>query len=253
MEKIDCVVIGTVPFFAPFTVIAGSFAKWLTTQLLLGLYGLGAAKQSRHFNPQSSAVVFERECSIGGTLADHRLYPDITANSLFGTYEYPDFPMDSEVFGVKKNEHVPGAVLNAYYKAYAAEFGITPLIRFNTKVLVAEHIETEKGGWELTILNSETNVEAKLFTRRLVVASGQTSEAFVPNFEGQVIFAGPIFHVFGGTKFTWDAVYQYASAGAKVNWVIRSSGYGPCWMSSPWVTPLKRWIEQLASPRFIIP
>ncbi|KAG4420314.1 hypothetical protein IFR04_006520 [Cadophora malorum] len=245
MEKVDCVVIGT------------------------GLYGLGAAKQFRHFNPQSSLVVFERESSIGGTWADHRLYPGIAANNLFGTYEYPDFPMDFEVFGVKKNEHIPGAVLNAYHKAYATEFGITPLIRFTTKVLVAEHMEIEEGGWELTVLNSETNVETKLYTRRLIVATGQTSEAFVPHFDGQETFGGPIFHgkdwplyadtikkgttitVFGGTKFAWDAVYQYASAGARVNWVIRASGHGPCWISSPWVTPLKRWIEQLANIRVL--
>lgn len=147
--------------------------------------------------------------------------------------------MDFEVFGVKKNEHIPGAVLNAYHKAYATEFGITPLIRFTTKVLVAEHMGIEEGGWELTVLNSETNVETKLYTRRLIVATGQTSEAFVPHFDGQETFGGPIFHgkdwplyadtikkgttitVFGGTKFAWDAVYQYASAGARVNWVIR--------------------------------
>lgn len=183
--------------------------------------------------------MFERESSIGGTWADHRLYPGITANNLVGTYEYPDFPMDYEVFGVKKNEHIPGAVLNAYHKAYAAKFGITPLIRFNTKVLVAEHMETEEGGWKLTTVNSETNAESQLFTRRLIVATGQTSEAFVPHFDGQETFGYPIFHgkdwplhthtlnketsitVFGGSKFAWDAVYQYASAGAKVNWVIR--------------------------------
>ncbi|KAI9172671.1 LOW QUALITY PROTEIN: FAD/NAD(P)-binding domain-containing protein [Paramyrothecium foliicola] len=212
---VDCVVIGT------------------------GLYGLGAAKQFRHFNPQSSLVVFERESSIGGTWADQRLYPGITANNLLGTYEYPDFPMHPEVFGVKKNEHIPGAVLNAYHKAYAAKFGITPLVRFNTKVQVAEHMETEDGGWELTTLNSKTNVEAKIFTRRLIVATGQTSEPFLPHFDGEETFGGPIFHVkdwplytdtikkettitvFGGRKFNWDAVYQYASAGAKVNWVIR--------------------------------
>lgn len=222
-----------------FTAIAGSLAKWLTTRFLLGLYGLGAAKQFRHFNPLSTLVIFERDSSVGGTWADHRLYPGIMANNLWGTYQYPDFPMDFELFGVKKNEHIPGAVLNAYHKAYAAKFGIAPLIRFNTKVLVAEHMETGEGGWELTVLSSETNVEAKLFTRRLIVATGQTSEAFIPHIDGQEAFGGPIFHgkdwplcahtikkettitVFGGSKFTWDAVYQYASAGAKVHWVIR--------------------------------
>ncbi|KAH7324221.1 hypothetical protein B0I35DRAFT_158238 [Stachybotrys elegans] len=245
MEKVDCVVIGT------------------------GLYGMAAAKQYHALNPQSSLVVFERDSSVGGTWSDHRLYPGITANNLLGGLEYPDFPLDPETFGAKKNEHIPGAALNAYFKAVADKFGITPLIRFNTKVLVAEHQETEEGGWELTTLNSVTNVETKLYTRRLIVGTGQTSEPFVPHFEGQETFGRPIFHgkdwpkyadtlnkdtnitVFGGSKFAWDAVYQYASAGAKVNWVIRSSGHGPCWMSSSWVTPFSRWIEELANTRVL--
>lgn len=146
--------------------------------------------------------------------------------------------MDSATFGVEHNEHIPGEVVNAYLKAYAVKFGIVELIRFQTKVIVAEHQETAEGGWILTVANSKQE-ESKVFARRLILATGLTSDAFLPRFEGQETFGGRIFHskdflqnndtlettksvtVFGATKFAWDAVYAYAMAGVTVNWVIR--------------------------------
>lgn len=146
--------------------------------------------------------------------------------------------MDSETFGVKPLEYIPGAVLHAYLEAYAANFGIDNLIRFNSKVTVAEHQDTKEGGWTLTVVGPDRK-ETKVFARKLIVASGLTSEAFLPRFEGQETFGGKVFHgrdflqnrdtikegntvtILGGTKLAWDAVYAYATAGVKVNWVIR--------------------------------
>lgn len=203
-----------------------------------GWYGLAGAKQYHCTHPEDSLAVFESESSLGGTWADHRLYPGLRSNNLLGTYEYPDFPMDTATFGVKTDEHVPGEVINIYLKAYATKFALADKIRFWTKVVVAEHQDTAEGGWVLTVVDSEQH-ESKVFARRLIIASGLTSEAFLPHFEGQEAFGGKIFHskdfeansdtlqkaksvtVFGATKFSWDAVYAYATAGVEVNWVIR--------------------------------
>ena len=128
--------------------------------------------------------------------------------------------------------------------------------------------------------------ESTISTRRLVVATGLVSEPFMPHIKGQEVFGRPLFHskdflkyagnpidtektkrvtVFGGSKSAWDAVYAYGTAGVKVDWVIRgrtihnaphriivllicaASGHGPCWMAPSYVTPFKRWIEQLVS------
>ncbi|RYP90683.1 hypothetical protein DL770_003221 [Monosporascus sp. CRB-9-2] len=185
-----------------------------------------------------------------------------------GTFEYPDFPMESSVFNVKPREHIPGEVVTTYLKAYADEFGISDLFRPESKVVVAEHQDTEEGGWILTVAKPD-QTNTKIYARRLILASGLTSDAFIPHFAGQESFKGRIFHskffpqnrdtletaksvtVFGGTKFAWDAVYSYATRGVKVNWVIRSSGHGPAWISPPFVTPLKKWIEKLANTRFL--
>jgi cation diffusion facilitator CzcD-associated flavoprotein CzcO len=153
--------------------------------------------------------------------------------------------MDSGTFAVKKGEHMTGGAINAYLKAYAKEFGIADLIHLNTKVIVAEHQEgTASGGWVLTVASPNDKDDAKVFAhqvfaRRLILATGLTSEAFLPHFEGEEKFGGPIFHgkgfqqhrdtletaksvtVLGGSKLCWDAVYAYATAGVQVDWVIR--------------------------------
>lgn len=128
--------------------------------------------------------------------------------------------------------------------------------------------------------------ETTISARRLIVATGLVSEPFMPHIKGQEVFGRPLFHskeflkyagnpidtektkrvtVFGGSKSAWDAVYAYGTAGVKVDWVIRGtivrkapcmmtvlltmteSGHGPCWMAPSYVTPFKRWIEQLVS------
>jgi cation diffusion facilitator CzcD-associated flavoprotein CzcO len=161
---------------------------------------------------------------------------------MLGTYEYPDFPMDTETFGVKPGEHIPGTVLHEYLTKFAEKFDILDKIRFSTKVISAEHQEGSDGGWILTVQHAtdSSSEETKIMARKLIVATGLTSEAFLPDFAGQETFGVPIFHgskdfpqhadtiktaktvtVFGGTKSAWDAVYAYATQGVKVNWVIR--------------------------------
>ncbi|KAI0859203.1 hypothetical protein F4860DRAFT_483455 [Xylaria cubensis] len=243
MEDFDCVVVGA------------------------GWYGLAAARQFHFTQPDRSLAIYDSQSSLGGTWADERLYPGLKSNNILGTYEYPGFPMSSDRFDVKPGEHMSGQAINAYLKAYAKQNGISGFIQLHTKVLTAEHRETENGGWILTLTASYPSATRRVFAKRLIVATGLTSEAFLPHFDGQELFGGRIFHgkyfqqnsdtlktakavtVFGATKFAWDAVYAYATAGVKVNWVIRSSGHGPCWIAPSYVTPLKKWIEKLANLR----
>ncbi|KAJ8121622.1 hypothetical protein O1611_g10054 [Lasiodiplodia mahajangana] len=227
MENFDCVVIGA------------------------GWYGLAAAGQFHATQPDRSLAVYDGQSSLGGTWADERLYPGLKSNNLLGTYEYPGFPMSPERFDVKVGQHMSGQAINTYLKAYAKESGVSDLIHLNTKVVSAEHQETKDGGWVLTLDAPGPGATKKVFAKQLILATGLTSEPFLPHFEGQEVFGGRIFHgkdfqqnsdtlktakavtVFGATKFAWDAAYAYATSGVKVNWVIRSSGHGPCWMAPP--------------------
>jgi len=189
------------------------------------------------------------EKSIGGTWAKERLYPSLKSNNMLGTYEYSDFPMDEATYGVKPGEHIPGPVVHRYLTNYAQHFGFYNQIRFQTKVVSAEH--QTGGGWLLTcteaVKDKTTHENSLIFTSKLIVAGGLTSEPILPNFPGEETFQAPLFHnkdlgeradlintcknvcILGATKSAWDAAYSYASKGVKVEMIIRESGHGPSW------------------------
>lgn len=228
------------------------------------------AKTFHQLQPQKTLVIVDSSSSLGGTWASERIYPGLKTNNQLGTYEFPDFPMSTDVFGVKPGEHIPGRVVHNYLEKVAENFHIADKIRYSTRVVSAEHKTST--GWLVKSVSrgedaSSRAIETRVLAKKLVVASGLTSEPFLPQFDGQSSFGKPIFHgkdfaqhadtvetakrvtVFGGTKTGWDAVYAHASKGVHVDWIIRASGHGPSWMSPPFVTPLKKWLEKLVMTR----
>ncbi|KAM0322169.1 hypothetical protein ACHAQA_009658 [Verticillium albo-atrum] len=232
-----------------------------------GWFGLAVAKTHHQLHPDSSLAVLELSSTIGGVWAEHRLYPGLKSNNMLGTYEYPDFPMDTETFGVKPGQFIPGPVVHRYLTKYAERFDILGRVRCEHKVISAE--KQPGGGWLLTVQATKDVVESQILAKKLVLATGLTSEAFLPEFDGQETFGAPIFHVkdfaqnaytletassvtvFGGTKSAWDMVYAHATKNVKVDWVIRETGHGPAWMAPPYVTPAKKWLEKLVHTRLL--
>ncbi|OLN86723.1 FAD-containing monooxygenase EthA 1 [Colletotrichum chlorophyti] len=246
MEHFDCVVVGA------------------------GWYGLAAAKQYRCTKPESSLAIFDSQATLGGTWAEERLYPGLKSNNLLGSYEFPDFPMDSETFQVQPGQHIPGEAINAYLKAYATTFGIASKIRSSQKVLTAEHLETPEGGWFLTVSGVDEK-EMKVFTRRLIVATGLTSKSWLPRFAGQESFGCRIFHgkdfqqnsdtlktaksvtILGGSKLAWDAVYAYAVAGVKPSDTRIVTWFSPCvWGNADGFTCTRNFLHRTATGRAIV-
>lgn len=198
------------------------------------------AKTYHQLHPTHSLAIFDKASSIGGVWAEERLYDGLRTNNLKGTYEYLDYPMSPEIFGVKPGEYMPGEVMHKYLTSYAEAFGIKEKIRLRHTLLEAEHQGGKDGGWVLSV-ECPTGDIKKVLARKMVLATGLTSEAFLPDFKGQEEFGAPLFHskelkkyeetlskertkvvtVLGGTKSAWDAVYAYASKGIKVHWVIR--------------------------------
>ncbi|KAK4150034.1 hypothetical protein C8A00DRAFT_46477 [Chaetomidium leptoderma] len=232
-----------------------------------GFFGLAAAKTFHQLNPDKTLAILDSGSVLGGVWSKDRLYPGLKTNNMLGTFEYPDFPMHSDVLGVKPGEHMTGEVMYRYLTMYSEKFGIIDKIRYQSVVLAAEHQDGAEGGWVLTIQTD--NGQHQIYARKLIMAAGLTSEPFLPRIEGQEDFGVPLFHsrdfgkyavtldsaktvtIFGGTKSAWDVVYAYGSRGVKVNWVIRESGHGPSWMAPPYVTPLKKWLEKLVHTRLL--
>jgi hypothetical protein len=225
-----------------------------------------AIKTYREVNPDGNVLLLEAADSVGGVWAKHRLYKGLKSNNMLGTYEFSDFPMDEATFGVKPGEHIPGEIVQRYLEAYAERFGFTDRIQVGHRVESAQH--NLDGTWQLKVSHGEEL--ATIETKKLIVATGVTSQAYLPTFEGQDLFGAPIFHcrdmqehepeilkagervtVFGGTKSAWDAAYACATSGMQVDWVIRESGHGPNWMAPPYVTPLKKWLEKLVTTRLL--
>jgi cation diffusion facilitator CzcD-associated flavoprotein CzcO len=233
-----------------------------------GWFGLAVAKTYIELHPDGHVVVVESASSVGGVWTPERIYPGLKSNNMLGTYEYSDFPMDTKSFGVEPGEHIPGAVVHRYLTAYAQRFGVYERTRLNTRVETAEE-DKERSEWTLSVTDTKTGTKSSLKTKKLVIATGLTSQPHMPTFTGQDAFESPLFHikdfaahastletarhavVLGGAKSAWDAAYAYAEAGATVDMVIRPSGRGPVWMAPAYVTPLKKWLEKLVHTRLL--
>jgi hypothetical protein len=167
------------------------------------------------------------------------------------------------------HDHIPGEHVNDYLHKYAKEFDLYKHIRLDCAVNSA--VEEEGVGW---MIDMEQGLEPEkvsylIRARRLIVATGLTSEPFMPEMGGKHTFEAPIYHtselakaekglgpfkkvvLLSGAKFSWDIACAYATAGVQVDWVIRESGHGPCWMVPNRLTPFKIIPEYLLQTRLI--
>lgn len=96
------------------------------------------AKTYLDVNPHAKMVIFDRAKSIGGVWATERDYPGLKTNNMLGTYEYPDFPMDPNTYGVQPGEFIPGRVVHKYLADFATAFDLVKLIRFQSRVVSAD-------------------------------------------------------------------------------------------------------------------
>jgi hypothetical protein len=166
------------------------------------------------------------------------------------------------------NDHIPGEHVHEYLFSYAQKFDLLKHMRFNSNIESA--IDDGESGWTLVVNKpSEPTVTEKIKARKLIVATGLTSEPFLPRLEGREKFVAPVYHssefaraekglgafkkvvVLGGAKSSWDIACTYASAGIEVDWIIRKSGHGPVWMMPSRITPFKIIPELLIQTRLI--
>lgn len=173
--------------------------------------------------------------------------------------------MSESIYGVKEGQHIPGATLNRYLTDFAKHFGIYERSKLNTKA--EEILPNSTGGWQIKTTTPSGETET-IETKRLVLATGLTSEPNIPQYKGQEDFTPPFFHakdfharedlvgqaksviVVGGGKSSYDVSYAFATMGnATVDMIIRPTGQGPVWLAPPYVTPLKRKMEELLHTR----
>ncbi|GKU07899.1 fad-containing monooxygenase [Fusarium langsethiae] len=229
-----------------------------------GWFGLAAAKAIHQILPSASLAILESAESCGGTWSKNRLYPGLKSNNMKGTYEYPDFPMDFETYGVGPNTHIPGAILHRYLTDFAKHFDVYDKVQFHTAVDLVER--NGDAGWRLTVTSPAGN--RFINTTRLVLATGLTSTPNMPSYKNAELFGAPLFHakefckeapnlkvkkaiVVGGAKSAFDVAYALVHDGAEVDLIVRPTGNGPVWIAPPFVTPLKKRLDQLLNIRWM--
>lgn len=181
-----------------------------------------------------------------------------------GTYEFPDFPMAEETYGVKPNSHIPGAVLHRYLTDFSKKFDFHDRIQFNTSVDLVER----KGdsGWRLSVTSPAGS--RPIDTAKLILATGLTSTPNLPSYKNAEDFGAPLFHakdfcreapnlkvkkaiVVGGAKSAFDVAYALVHDGAEVDLIVRPTGNGPVWIAPAFVTPFKKRMDQLLNVRWM--
>jgi cation diffusion facilitator CzcD-associated flavoprotein CzcO len=235
------------------------------SELSIGWFGLAAAKAFSQLHPDANLAILEAAESCGGTWSKNRLYPGLKSNNMVGTYEFPDFPMSEDIYGVRPNSHIPGAILHRYLTDFAKHFNLFGRIQFNTSVEMVECLRED--GWRLSV----TSPEGSRFieTKKLILATGLTSTPNMPSYKNSESFGGPIFHakdfckeastlkniknavVVGGAKSAFDVAYALVQDGAKVDLIIRPNGHGPVWIAPPFVTPFRKRMDQLLNVRWM--
>lgn len=211
--------------------------------ILIGWYGLIAAKTYLQLEPNTELVMIEAGKTVGGVWSKERLYPNLYAQITHSLFEYSHMPMKAE--GLTTDGYISGTTIHGYLSDFAEKFGLTKRVWFNTRVESVD--QTESGEWLLSLRDLASDPETKLETMRcakLIVANGPTSNPYIPNFP-QDNFTTPIIHsrdlgknlsalekvdrvlIVGGAKSSFDAVYLMMLQGKKVDWIIRPDGSGP--------------------------
>jgi len=131
-------------------------------------------------------TIFERSTKLGGVWSDGYLNFGVQVQREL--YEFPDWPLPSDT-----PDFTPGPVIQQYLRDFADQFGVTPKIRFDTRVDRLAEVESPQSGW-LVEFESDGEAHAAIFDR-IVICTGLYSQSpNVPEFPGQEQFPGEVFH-----------------------------------------------------------
>jgi len=156
-----------------------------------GIAGLVSAKVLREDGFE--VIVFEKESSIGGVWAASRTYPGLRANNPRETYAFSDFPYPQTADDYPTAEQV-----RAYLESYADHFGLRPHIRLATEVVSIAHNSAGSGShsrFQVTVRSMDgSQAPQTLHFDFVVVCNGVFSQPYIPEIEGQALFAGQLLH-----------------------------------------------------------
>ena len=192
-----------------------------------GVAGLSAARQLSAAD--LDCTVFERAGQIGGVWRDGYLNFGVQVQREL--YEFPDWPLPENT-----PNFTPGPIMRQYLQDFADHFGITPRIRFSTRVTSIAEIDGPGSGWNLK-LESEAGAGEENFDHVVICIGLYSDTPHVPEFPEREVFDGEIMHnsqlkspeqlrgkrvaIIGYGKSASDAALESARAAARTHIVFR--------------------------------
>jgi cation diffusion facilitator CzcD-associated flavoprotein CzcO len=125
-------------------------------------------------------VVYEKAATLGGTWRDNT-YPGLSCDVPSHVYAY-----SFELKGDWTRRFSPGAEILSYFEGVARKYGITDLIRFNSRIVRADY---EAGRWRLQIEDGRSDM-----VDAVIAATGVLHVPVYPDIPGLKDFAGACFH-----------------------------------------------------------
>jgi 4-hydroxyacetophenone monooxygenase len=209
-----------------------------------GMSGIAAAHRLQQAGVD--VTVLEKNRDVGGTWLENR-YPGCRVDIQNHMYSYSFAQKHDWPFYFS-----PRAVLHEYFRECAEEFGILPLVRFDTEVTRAAW---DEGSQRWTVWSrGPDGVETSEVADALVSAVGQLNRPQLPDLPGVDTFAGPSFH-----SAQWDhatdlagkrvaVVGTGASACQFIPEVARLAGHLEVFQRTPpWLIPADRYHQPVAS------
>jgi dimethylaniline monooxygenase (N-oxide forming) len=160
-------------------------------------------------------------------------------------------PKDAEVFNDIFEAKYVADYLEEYVDNHVYEGeSLRDRIRLNFTV---GSIDKVGGIWVVNGASKTDGQKSTFKSKKVIVATGTTSDANMPILSGQETFGGQVVHqkdfgefmraqpspgrrkiaILGGGKSAADIVYTCAKAGNEVSWIIRESGEGPGAFTNP--------------------
>jgi 4-hydroxyacetophenone monooxygenase len=149
-----------------------------------GMSGLLAAYRLRQAGVD--VVVYEKNADVGGTWLENT-YPGcrVDVNSHLFCYSFAQRDDWPQHFSTQ-------AELLNYFRRCATEFGVRPMIRFETTVDEMRY-DDDSATWLVRTHDANGATESAVFNA-VVSATGQLNRPKLPDIAGRETFAGPSFH-----------------------------------------------------------
>ncbi len=153
-----------------------------------GLSGIGAAVHLGKQCPGKTYRIFEQRSAVGGTWDLFR-YPGIRSDSDMHTLGF-NFKPWTEAKAI-----ADGPSIRKYIRETADDYGITPHIQFDTKIIAADW-STPEQLWHITSENTKTGARSELTARFLFMCGGYYNydQGYRPDFPGEEAYKGQFVH-----------------------------------------------------------